>query len=163
MLNNCSEAFTIQCAGRKFLDTIEDVLSSSRITPVVRERILDVLAGATWAAAHGSVPITSPDPLPAQFARGGDWRVAAGAGRISKDKNGFKELWRKVKSHDKPENGIPFDMADAMFSPPTPKRHSEYEDRTTPVPFEPTHSPTTPMVICLSFTFYLTKSVLTPV
>lgn len=146
MLNNCSDAFAIQCAGRKFLDTIEDVLFSSRITPVVRERILDVLAGATWAATHGPTPITSPDPAPAQFARGGDWRVQAGAGRISKDKNGFKELWRKVKPPDKPDAGVPFDMADSMFSPPTPTRNSEYEDRSTPVPFEPTRSPTTPMV-----------------
>ncbi|KAH9948467.1 hypothetical protein B0H21DRAFT_733432 [Amylocystis lapponica] len=50
MLRNCSEVFIWQCASRKFLDTLEDVITSSRTSPVVRERLLEVLAAAAFAS-----------------------------------------------------------------------------------------------------------------
>ncbi|EIM80080.1 uncharacterized protein STEHIDRAFT_162965 [Stereum hirsutum FP-91666 SS1] len=50
MLRNCSDTFIHQCLGRKFLDTIEDVLQSSKTSPVVRERIVDVLGAAAFAS-----------------------------------------------------------------------------------------------------------------
>ncbi|KAI8972553.1 hypothetical protein BD414DRAFT_517884 [Trametes punicea] len=90
MLRNCSTRFVQYCTARKFLDTLEDVLTSSRTSPVVRERLLEVLAGAAY---------------------------------VSEKDSGFKQLWRKVKPVDKPEEGVPFDTEDAMFYPPTP-RHS---------------------------------------
>ncbi|KAF7313226.1 hypothetical protein MKEN_01009200 [Mycena kentingensis (nom. inval.)] len=50
MLRNSSDVFISQCTSRKFLDTIEDLLTSSRISPVVRERVMDVLAAAAYAS-----------------------------------------------------------------------------------------------------------------
>jgi len=88
MLRNSSNAFVIQSSSRKFLDTIEDVLSSPRTAPVVRERLLDVVG----AAAHATVS--------------------------KNDKEGFRGLWRRVKPADKPDDGVPFDPGDPMFNPP---------------------------------------------
>ena len=50
MLRNSSEIFISQSTSRKFLDTIEDLLSSSRTSPVVRERLLEVVAAAAYAS-----------------------------------------------------------------------------------------------------------------
>ncbi|OBZ74920.1 TOM1-like protein 2 [Grifola frondosa] len=50
MLRNSSELFIHQCTSRKFLDTLEDVISSSRTSPVVRERLLEVLGAAAYAS-----------------------------------------------------------------------------------------------------------------
>ncbi|GBE87135.1 hypothetical protein SCP_1003820 [Sparassis crispa] len=50
MLRNSSEIFIWQCTSRKFLDTLEDVITSSRTSPVVRERLLEVLAAAAYAS-----------------------------------------------------------------------------------------------------------------
>lgn len=50
MLRNSTEVFISQSKSRKFLDTLEDLLSSSRTSPVVRERILDVLGAAAYAS-----------------------------------------------------------------------------------------------------------------
>ncbi|KAH9834382.1 uncharacterized protein C8Q71DRAFT_768478 [Rhodofomes roseus] len=91
MLRNSSAVFTHQCASRKFLDTLEDVITSSRTSPVVRERLLEVLAAAAYASSSGS-------------------KEAA-----------FRSLWKKVKPADKPDEGIPIDTGDAMFNPPTPQ------------------------------------------
>ncbi|KZP04036.1 hypothetical protein FIBSPDRAFT_768027, partial [Athelia psychrophila] len=98
MLRNSSEIFMQQMVSRKFLDTLEDVLTSSRTSPVVRERLMDVLAAVAYASQH------------------------TGRG----DKDGFRALWRKVKPADKPEEGVPFDIDDAMFNPPRPRPTSEY-------------------------------------
>ncbi|KZT03333.1 uncharacterized protein LAESUDRAFT_684169 [Laetiporus sulphureus 93-53] len=88
MLRNASELFITQCCSRKFLDTLEDVITSQRTPPVVRERLLDVLAAASYASTQGS------------------------------KEHAFRHLWKKVKPADKPEEGIPFDTGDAMFYPP---------------------------------------------
>ena len=50
MLRNCSHLFLAQCNSRKFLDALEDVLESQKTTPVVRERLLEVLAGAAYTS-----------------------------------------------------------------------------------------------------------------
>ncbi|KAF8130904.1 hypothetical protein K438DRAFT_1999190 [Mycena galopus ATCC 62051] len=50
MLRNCSETFISQCTSRKFLGAVEDLLTSSRTAPVVRERVMDVLAAAAYAS-----------------------------------------------------------------------------------------------------------------
>ncbi|CDO75455.1 hypothetical protein BN946_scf184823.g9 [Trametes cinnabarina] len=48
MLRNCSSRFVYYCESRKFLDTLEDVLGSPRTSPVVRERLLEILAAAAY-------------------------------------------------------------------------------------------------------------------
>ncbi|KAJ7619425.1 hypothetical protein FB45DRAFT_158446 [Roridomyces roridus] len=50
MLRNSTDTFITQCTTRKFLDTLEDILVSSRTAPVVRERLMDVLAAAAYAS-----------------------------------------------------------------------------------------------------------------
>ncbi|KAH7100447.1 hypothetical protein BKA62DRAFT_706314 [Auriculariales sp. MPI-PUGE-AT-0066] len=49
MLRYSSEDFNAQCSSKRFLDVVEDVCTSSKTTPVVRERMLEVLAGAAYA------------------------------------------------------------------------------------------------------------------
>jgi hypothetical protein len=75
MLRNSSELFVHQCAKNKFLDTLDDVLTSQRTSPVVRERLLDVLAAAAYASS----------------------------GTPHKNDSGFRLLWRKVKPVGKPD------------------------------------------------------------
>ncbi|KAG1894431.1 uncharacterized protein F5891DRAFT_728085 [Suillus fuscotomentosus] len=48
MLRNASDIFLTQISSRKFIDTLEDVLTSSRTSPVVRERLMEVLAAAAF-------------------------------------------------------------------------------------------------------------------
>lgn len=54
MLRNGGDVFMAQCTSRKFLDTLEDVLVSSKTSPVVRERLLEVLAGAAYMSPSGT-------------------------------------------------------------------------------------------------------------
>jgi hypothetical protein len=49
MLRNSSDTFISQSTSRKFIDTLEDLLTSARTSPVVRERVMDVLAAAAYA------------------------------------------------------------------------------------------------------------------
>ncbi|KAI0270754.1 hypothetical protein BC834DRAFT_863090 [Gloeopeniophorella convolvens] len=98
MLRNSSELFVHQCMKNKFLDTLDDVLTSQRTSPVVRERLLDVLAAAAYASAATHL----------------------------RSESGFRQLWRKVKPPGKPDEGVPFDPDDAMFNPPSPRRSSAF-------------------------------------
>ena len=50
MLRNSTDVFISQSMSRKFLETLEDLLSSSRTSPVVRERLLEVVAAAAYAS-----------------------------------------------------------------------------------------------------------------
>jgi len=56
MLRNSSQVFIHQSSSRKFLETIEDVLENPQTVPVVRERLLTVVAGAAHISVS-SVPI----------------------------------------------------------------------------------------------------------
>ncbi|KAG6889868.1 hypothetical protein C0992_003764 [Termitomyces sp. T32_za158] len=85
-----NEWFVQQSTTRKFTETLEDVLSpSARTSPVVRERILDVIAAAAFASGKST---------------------------------GFRALWKRVKPHDKPEEGMPLELDDTMFHLPTSGR-----------------------------------------
>jgi len=75
MLRNTSGFFVHQCAKRKFLGTLEDILNSQYTSPVVRERLLDVLSAAAYASSGPSV----------------------------KNGSSFRLLWRKVKPDGKPD------------------------------------------------------------
>lgn len=48
MLRNASDVFIQQISQRKFIEVLEDVLTSSRTSPVVRERLMEVLAAAAF-------------------------------------------------------------------------------------------------------------------
>lgn len=115
MLRNSSELFTHQCAKSKFLDTLEGVLTSQRTSPVVRDRLLDVLAAAAYASS----------------------------GAFYEDLSNFGVLWRKVKPVGKPDTvspysmhdihlntgsflqGVPLDPDDAMFNALSSRRSAE--------------------------------------
>ncbi|KAH9016799.1 hypothetical protein EDB84DRAFT_1523346 [Lactarius hengduanensis] len=122
MLRNSSEIFVHQCMKSKFMDTLEDVLTSQRTSPVVRERLLDVLAAAAYASSTTSL----------------------------KNESSFRLLWRKVKPPGKPDEGVPFDPDDAMFNPPSPRRSSAfsptpgYPPPQTPPPPQPQPQTQTP-------------------
>ncbi|PBK71749.1 hypothetical protein ARMSODRAFT_954590 [Armillaria solidipes] len=101
MLRNSTETFISQSTSKKFLDTLDDVIMSPRTSPVVRERVMDVVAAAAYASG-------------------------------TRKDTGFRALWRKVKPPEKPDEGIPFDTDDAMFSPPVNNRLSHYENPVSP-------------------------------
>jgi hypothetical protein len=48
MLYNCNESFAVQCETRKFLNVVENIVASKSTPPVVRDRLLEVLGGATY-------------------------------------------------------------------------------------------------------------------
>ncbi|KAG1720828.1 uncharacterized protein EDB91DRAFT_1177162 [Suillus paluster] len=106
MLRNASDIFLTQISSRKFIDTLEDVLISSRTSPVVRERLMEVLAAAAFITS--SRPHPSPKSEPSPFS----------LKDRDRDRDGFRALWTRLKPADKPDVGIPFDTEDAMFSPP---------------------------------------------
>ncbi|KAG0707207.1 hypothetical protein DFH29DRAFT_52722 [Suillus ampliporus] len=108
ILRNASDIFLTQISSRKFIDVLEDVLTSSGTSPVVRERLMKVLAAAAF--------ITSS--------------------HRDRDRDGLRALWTRLKPADKPDVGIPFDTEDAMFSspivptrPPIGERPSRKSDR----------------------------------
>ncbi|KAI9571856.1 hypothetical protein HD554DRAFT_2213278 [Boletus coccyginus] len=106
MLRNASDVFMQQISQRKFIEALEDVLTSPRTSPVVRERLMEVLAAAAYIASSRSQSMGK-----------------------EKDKDGFRALWCRLKPADKPEAGVPFDTDDAMFSPPVvslPRPLSQY-------------------------------------
>lgn len=51
MLRNASDVFMQQISQRKFIEVLEDVLTSPRTSPVVRERLMEVLAAAAYIAS----------------------------------------------------------------------------------------------------------------
>lgn len=60
------------------------------------------------------------------------------------EKDGYQQLWRKIKTPDRPDGGVPFDTEDAMFNPPTPRRMSAYNTHAVQnhvAPLEPLRSP----------------------
>ncbi|KAK0236832.1 hypothetical protein EDD85DRAFT_589360 [Armillaria nabsnona] len=52
MLRNSTETFISQSTSKKFLGTLEDVIMSPRTSPVVRERVLGVIAAAAYLSEH---------------------------------------------------------------------------------------------------------------
>ncbi|KAI0255517.1 hypothetical protein BJV78DRAFT_1176277 [Lactifluus subvellereus] len=103
MLRNSSHLFVHQCMKSKFMDTLEGVLTSPRTSPIVRERLLDVLAAAAYAS--------SATP--------------------SKNESRFRVLWRKVKPAGKPDEGVPFGYDDSIFNPPSPRWSSTFNPTPT--------------------------------
>ncbi|KAF8331605.1 hypothetical protein F5887DRAFT_922689 [Amanita rubescens] len=90
--------------GRKFLITLEGLITSSATSPVIRERLL-LLWRSVQISIRLSLLISVKGP---------------------KD-SGFRRLWKKVKPVDKPEEfeGVPFDIDDATSNAPTGPRHSQ--------------------------------------
>jgi hypothetical protein len=50
MLRNASDIFLTQIISRNFIDTLEGVITNSKTSPVVRERLIEVLAAAAFIA-----------------------------------------------------------------------------------------------------------------
>ncbi len=105
MLMNCSEVFITQCSSRKFLETLEDVIHNARTSPVVRERLLEVLAGAAYMSPPSKYHITPISDM-YQALPGSPFSTVHPTethilGRH--DSHGFRTLWRKVKPPEKPE------------------------------------------------------------
>ncbi|KAG1830275.1 hypothetical protein DFJ58DRAFT_908857 [Suillus subalutaceus] len=117
MLRNASDIFLTQISSRKFIDTLEDVLTSSRTSPVVRERLMEVLAAAAFITS--SRPNLSPKSEPSPFS----------LKDRDRDRDGFRALWMRLKPIDKPDVGVPFDTEDAMFSPPIVPTRPAIEER----------------------------------
>ncbi|KAG2035483.1 hypothetical protein BDR03DRAFT_962355 [Suillus americanus] len=117
MLRNASDIFLTQISSRKFIDTLEDVLTSSRTSPVVRERLMEVLAAAAFITS--SRPNLSPKSEPSPFS----------LKDRDRDRDGFRALWMRLKPIDKPDVGVPFDTEDAMFSPPIVPTRPPIEER----------------------------------
>ncbi|KAG2081427.1 hypothetical protein BD769DRAFT_1784146 [Suillus cothurnatus] len=106
MLRDASDIFLTQISSRKFIDTLDDVLTSSRTSPVVRSRLMDVLAAAAFITNSRPNPLPKPEPSPFSLKD------------RDRDRDSFRALWTRLKPVDKPDVGIPFDVDDAMFSPP---------------------------------------------
>ncbi|KAL0061889.1 hypothetical protein AAF712_011265 [Marasmius tenuissimus] len=125
MLRNSTDTLIGQSTSRKFLETLEELLVSPRTNPVVKERVLDILAAAAvldiffeqLSLPFVAIFVLSP----------GCTRQNAKFGAVEKD-TGFRGLWKKVKPHDKPDEGMPFDTDDAMFNPPTGGDRRSYSE-----------------------------------
>jgi hypothetical protein len=48
MSRNCSEVFAAETASRKFIITLEELITSPGTSPVVRERLVDVVGAAAY-------------------------------------------------------------------------------------------------------------------
>ena len=53
MLRSSSDVFFTQSTARKFLDTLEDLVQSPQTSPVIKERVLNVIAAAAYASGNG--------------------------------------------------------------------------------------------------------------
>ena len=105
----------------KFINTLEDVLTSQRTSPVVRERLLDVLAAAAYASSEA--PGSSFCVL---------WKKVKPPGKP--DEVGLIHFTR-FRAELSPK-GVPFDPDDATFNPPSPRRSSSF----SPTPgYPPVH------------------------
>ncbi|KAH7927218.1 hypothetical protein BV22DRAFT_301234 [Leucogyrophana mollusca] len=93
MMQNGSEIFLLQLSSRKFVDVLEGVVTSPDTSPVVRERLMEVLAGAAFI--YSSVRPVDKDG----------------------ERDEFLKLWRRLKPDGQPDDGVPFDTDDPMFSP----------------------------------------------
>ncbi|KAG5725089.1 hypothetical protein E4T56_gene10271 [Termitomyces sp. T112] len=86
-----NDRFDQQSATREFTETLEYLLISPRTPPVVRERLLAVVAAAAFASGKST-------------------------------NTGFRALWNRVKPHDQPEEGMPLDDNDPIFTFPVSSR-----------------------------------------
>ncbi|KZT36257.1 hypothetical protein SISSUDRAFT_1121095 [Sistotremastrum suecicum HHB10207 ss-3] len=119
MLRNPSPLFLAEATSSKFLSAVEDVVTKSTTTPVVKSRVLEVLAGAAYAYPGSS--------------QGGNV-----LGALTRDKDsGYGTLWRKLKPPGAPDEGLPFDTSDSMFNPPTPTVTQNAEPDSYPIPAKP--------------------------
>ncbi|KAG2152801.1 hypothetical protein DEU56DRAFT_907981 [Suillus clintonianus] len=105
MLRNASDIFLTQISSRTFIDTLQGVLTSSRTSPVVRNRLMEVLAAAAFITSSRPCPSLKSKPSPF-ILNGYDF-----------DRNSFRALWMRLKPADKPDVGMPFDTEDTVFSP----------------------------------------------
>lgn len=118
MLRNSSELFISQSTTRKFLDTLEDLLTTPKTSPVVRERLLNVVAAAAYASGNSNLNCAYIFSYPPDYVQSLEKDPKA-------DRDGFRGLWRKVKPLDKPDEVGLF----VYFDPETLIGHAGYTSR----------------------------------
>jgi hypothetical protein len=101
MLQHSSDTFLNECAERKFLDTIEDVVKSNGTSSAVRQRLLEVLAMASSEATFGQIHINTFVPSTIPSASGSSMHGLLDIEKSNKSKDGFNRLWQKLQTPDK--------------------------------------------------------------
>lgn len=158
-MRNSSDLFISQCTARKFLDTLEDLINSLRTSPVVRERVLYVVAAAAYASGSSmSYHHFSCVCLQMILQKRTADSVVCGGGssrRISLMRFcHFQSGCHLVLIGSK---GIPLDNDDAMFHPPISSHGSHHEvplvsyHEASPLPGNVT--PPTPPPVSTSMTY----------
>jgi hypothetical protein len=132
MLGNSSELFVHRCVESEFMDTVEAVVHSQRTTPLVRERLLEVIAAAAYASSE-------------------IWH---------ENESTFRVLWRKVKPAGLPDvvgihplclslstcwvcffrQGVPYGFGSAIFKSPSSAQNTAI----TRIPRDPPVHPQSP-------------------
>jgi hypothetical protein len=162
MLRNSSESFIFQSTARKFLDTLEELINSSRTSPVVRERVLYVVAAAAYVSGsrmsyHHFSCVCLQTILQKRTADS----VDCGGGssrRISLMRCcRFRADCQRVLIGFK---GMPLDNDDAMFHPPISSHGSHHEiplvlyHEASPLPGNVTpHTPSPPVSISIIYLY----------
>ncbi|KAJ7156345.1 kinase-like domain-containing protein [Mycena filopes] len=95
LLRHSNITFVNQCTTKKFLSAIENLLTSPNTLPVVRERVMKILAAAAYVS-----------------------------GSNKESDAGFRGLWRRVRTDHEPEEGTPFDSATLFGGPSSPLQPS---------------------------------------
>lgn len=92
MLRNASDVFIQQISQRKFVEALEDVLTSPRTVPVVRERLMEVLAAAAFITSSRKlfVHLQGPDTLNINLIRIPVAGKRQGQGRLPRPLVSFK-------------------------------------------------------------------------
>ena len=108
MFRNSSKTLLEQIMSRKFLEALEDVLTSPRTPMIVKERLMEVLGAVTYACGNGKSQLSI---LVCRFA----YSFADAECNLSScpdiydsrtATSSFCELWRRLKSPDDPEEVV---------------------------------------------------------
>ncbi|KAF8318012.1 hypothetical protein DL93DRAFT_2165419 [Clavulina sp. PMI_390] len=87
--------FMRETSSKKFMETVEEVATTTKVEPVVRERLREILGGAVF-----------------EYTR----TPQGGVDR----KHPYVILWRKIKARSAPDEGVPLNPNDPMWNLPLP-------------------------------------------
>jgi hypothetical protein len=103
MLRNSTDIFISQSRQRKFLDTLEELIKSGRSTPVVTDRLLEIIAAAAYASGrHSESSTLGSEPAFSDLVGKYGYADTRPTEKGS-EKDGFRGLWLRVKPADKPD------------------------------------------------------------
>ncbi|KAJ8083247.1 hypothetical protein PM082_009119 [Marasmius tenuissimus] len=109
ILRNSTDTFIGQSTSRKFLETLEELLVSSTTNAVVKERVLDVLAAATYAS--GSNKDTEFRGL---------WKKVKPHDKPDEVCGVYPFPKALLNANDGLQKGMPLDIDNAVFNTPAP-------------------------------------------